>query len=440
MFGAFVAGRDRTSTIGEDRERIRRRDTSPSIEGMAGIAEYRAEYDALVAEHLALNLTRGKPSPEQLALSDPLLSLPGDRFTDAAGVDLRNYGGAEGLPGLRSLFAGVLRVPADELLALGNSSLQLMYDVITFALLFGVPGEDTPWRQIDDLAVLCPVPGYDRHFAICEALGIRMIPVPMTEEGPDTAVVAEKLRTEPGVRAMFCVPMHTNPTGTIYSERVARELVSLPAAPGFRIIWDNAYVVHHLTDDVPPTIDVLGLAASAGNPDRPLVFASTSKITHPGSGVAFAGGSPANIAWLLKRRSVQTIGPDKINQQRHLLFLKDAAGLAAHMRAQRALIAPKFQAVDEIFTKRFVVSGLESWTKPKGGYFVSLTVRKGCAARAIALAGQAGIKVTAAGSPFPYHHDPDDANIRIAPTFPSLSDLRRALDGLCTCVLLAENE
>jgi len=407
---------------------------------MPELAELRARYDALVARDLHLDLTRGKPAPDQLSLSDELLRLPGDVYRDAAGTDLRNYGGAAGLPELREIFAPALRVPVERLLALGNSSLQLMHDVVTFALLHGVPGGDGPWRDLEQVSVLCPVPGYDRHFSVCEALGVRMIPVPMTEEGPDTAIAAALVAADPSIRGMFCVPVHSNPTGTTYSERVVRELVSMPAAPDFRIIWDNAYAVHHLSDDVPEPVDVLGLAAEAGNPDRPLVFASTSKVTYPGSGVAFFGASEANVAWLTKRRSVQTIGPDKLNQLRHVQLLRDSDGLAAHMAKHRELLAPKFAAVEEILSDRFADSGLESWTTPTGGYFVSLMVKKGCAARAIELAKQAGIAVTPAGSTYPYHDDPDDANIRIAPTFPTIEDLRAALDGLCTSVLLAEHE
>ncbi len=404
-------------------------------------ADFSAQYGALVARGLKLDLTRGKPSAEQLDLSGELLALPGEGlFRDQSGTDLRNYGGPLGIPELRSIFAGPLRVPVGQLLALGNSSLNLMHDVIVQALLHGVPDGVRPWAREDTVTFLAPVPGYDRHFSICERYGIRMIAVPMTEEGPDPEVVRSLLATDPTIKGMWCVPVYSNPSGVVYSERIVRELVSAPAAPDFRLFWDNAYAVHHLTDARPEPIDVLALAAEAGHPNRPLVFASTSKVTYPGSGVAFFGGSPANIEWIVRNMSVQTIGPDKINQLRHVQLLGDEAGVEAHMARHRAILEPKFDAVDAIFRERLAPFGAGSWTAPAGGYFVSLDVADGCARRAVALAGQAGIAVTPAGATFPYGDDPRDRNIRIAPTFPVLDELRTALDGFSTAVLLAETE
>jgi DNA-binding transcriptional MocR family regulator len=398
-------------------------------------------YDELAGRGLKLDLTRGKPSPEQLDLSNALLSLPGDgNFHDDAGTDLRNYGGAAGLPAIRAMFSDVLRVPVPQLLALGNGSLNLMYDVVSHAMMHGVPGGDRPWFANEATSFLCPVPGYDRHFSITEQFGIRMIPVPLTGEGPDLEVVERLLRTDPTIKGMWCVPVYSNPTGTVYSERVAQALVSLDASPDFRLFWDNAYAVHHLTDEIPEPIDVLRLAADAGHPDRPFVFASTSKITFPGSGVGFFGSSPANVSWLLELMAAQTIGPDKLNQLRHALFLRDAAGVAEQMRRHREIVAPKFAAVAGILRERLAPFDVGAWTDPKGGYFVTLTVRAGCAERVIDLAARAGIAVTPAGATSPYGVDPDDAVIRIAPTFPSLEDVRFAVDGLCTCVLLAEAE
>lgn len=403
--------------------------------------QFTRDYDALVARGLSLDITRGKPSPEQLDLSNALLSLPGDAdYRDAAGTDLRNYGGATGLPELRAIFSDALRVPVPQLLALGSSSLTVMHDVVSAALLHGVPGSERPWAKEETVTFLCPVPGYDRHFAITESFGIRMIPVPMTDEGPDVEVVAELLRSDPTIKGMWCVPVHSNPTGVTFSERVARELVSLEAAADFRIFWDNAYAVHHLSDDVAEPVDVLALAAAAGHPDRVLVFASTSKVTFAGAGVAFFGSSPANVAWFTARTAVQSIGPDKINQLRHVRLLKDAEGLAAHMRAHREIIGPKFDAVQEIFSARLGEHEAARWTNPTGGYFVSLDVEPGCAARAVELAKSAGIAVTPAGATYPYGDDADDANIRVAPTMPPLDELRVALDGLCTAVLLATTE
>jgi DNA-binding transcriptional MocR family regulator len=315
-----------------------------------------------------------------------------------------------------------------------------MHDVIAHAMLHGVPGGERPWVKEESIAFLCPVPGYDRHFTITERLGIRMIPIPINEDGPDVRVARELVERDASIKGMWCVPVYSNPTGTVYSERVVRDLVALPAAAAdFRLFWDNAYALHHLTDARPAPIDVLGLAAEAGNPDRPLIFASTSKVTFPGSGIAFFGASAPNVAWLLRSMAAQTIGPDKLNHLRHVMLLRDRAGLEAHMEKHRALLEPKFAAVAELLDDRLGPYGVGDWTDPAGGYFVSLMV-EGCASRAIELAAQAGIAVTPAGSTYPYHRDPADANIRIAPTFPSVEDLRASVDGLCTCVLLATTE
>lgn len=405
----------------------------------AAHAEFSRAYDELKAAGLSLDLTRGKPSADQLDLSDDLLHLPDGEFRDAAGTDLRNYGGPNGLPELREIFSDALRVPVPQLLALGNSSLTLMHDVIVQALLYGVPGGERPWAG-QSISFLAPVPGYDRHFTICERFGIRLIAVPMNDDGPDIETVSSLLATDDSIKGMWCVPVYSNPTGAVYSEEVVRALVSLPAAPDFRLIWDNAYAVHHLADERPEPIDVLGLAAEACNPDRPLIFASTSKVTYPGAGVAFVGASETNIGWLQRNLGAQSIGPDKINQLRHVKLLGDAAGLAAHMEKHRAIVAPKFEAVDEAFRTRLAPWGAGSWNAPKGGYFVSLDVLDGTAARSVQLAKEAGIAVTPAGATFPYGEDPRDANIRIAPTFPPLGELRTALDGLCTAILLAEAE
>ncbi len=405
----------------------------------AAHAEFSRAYDELKAAGLSLDLTRGKPSADQLDLSDDLLHLPDGEFRDAAGTDLRNYGGPNGLPELRAIFSDALRVPVPQLLALGNSSLTLMHDVIVQALLYGVPGGERPWAG-QSISFLAPVPGYDRHFTICERFGIRLIAVPMNDDGPDIETVSSLLATDDSIKGMWCVPVYSNPTGAVYSEEVVRALVSLPAAPDFRLIWDNAYAVHHLADERPEPIDVLGLAAEAGNPDRPLIFASTSKVTYPGAGVAFVGASETNIGWLQRNLGAQSIGPDKINQLRHVKLLGDAAGLAAHMEKHRAIVAPKFEAVDEAFRTRLAPWGAGTWNAPKGGYFVSLDVLDGTAARSVQLAKEAGIAVTPAGATFPYGEDPRDANIRIAPTFPPLGELRTALDGLCTAILLAEAE
>nr|WP_241732169.1 aminotransferase class I/II-fold pyridoxal phosphate-dependent enzyme [Galbitalea soli] len=385
-------------------------------------------------------MTRGKPSPSQLDLSNAMLGLPGDGdYRDAAGTDLRNYGGPDGLPELRAIMGELLGIPTDQLLALDTTSLPLMHEVLVAALLTGVPHGDGPWRNVEGVSFLCPVPGYDRHFAICEALGIRMIAVPFTDTGLDLDTIRSLVANDPSIRGMWTVPMYSNPTGYSLTVEEVEALVAMPtAADDFRIMWDNAYAVHHLTDDPDPVIDVLGLAAAAGHPDRPIVFASTSKVTFAGGGVGFVGGSPANIAWIRKHWSARTIGPDKLNQLRHVRFFGDAAGVVAHMAKHRALLEPQFEAVLQILEER--LRGVASWTRPRGGYFISLDAGDGVATRAIALAKEAGILVTAAGAPFPYGDDPRDSTIRLAPSFPSLDELRAGIDGLCTCVLLAQQE
>lgn len=405
-------------------------------------------YAELQAKRLTLDLTRGKPSPAQLDLSNALLSLPGDgpdAYRDGDGTDTRNYGGLHGLPELRAIFGELLGIPVPNLIAGNNASLELMHDVVVFSLLHG--GVDSPRPWIDELRdgpgvkFLCPAPGYDRHFAITESLGIEMIPVPLRDDGPDVDLVEELVAADPAIKGMWCVPVYANPTGTTYSWETVRRLVQMDtAASDFRLMWDNAYAVHTLTHEFVKQVDVLGLAAAANHANRPLVFASTSKITFAGAGVSFLGGSLGNIAWYLQHAAKQTIGPDKVNQLRHLRFFGDADGVRLHMQRHQELLAPKFALVLEILEDRLGDAKIASWTEPKGGYFVSLDVLPGTAKRTVALAKDAGIAVTEAGASFPYRKDLDDKNIRIAPTFPSTSDLRTAIDGLATCALLSATE
>jgi DNA-binding transcriptional MocR family regulator len=402
-------------------------------------------YAELQSKKLTLDLTRGKPSPKQLDLSDALLSLPGaGAYRDGEGTDTRNYGGLHGLPELRAIFGELLGIPVQNLIAGNNASLEMMHDVVVFSLLHGAVDSPRPW--IEDLRdggvkFLCPSPGYDRHFAITETMGIELVPVPMREDGPDVDLIEELVAVDPAIKGMWCVPVFSNPTGVVYSWEVVRRLVQMrTAAPDFRLFWDNAYAVHTLTHDFLRQVDVLGLAAKAGNPNRPYVFASTSKITFAGAGVSFFGGSLGNIAWYLQYAAKKTIGPDKVNQLRHLKFFGDADGVRLHMQKHQQLLAPKFALVGEILEDRLGDSKVASWTDPKGGYFVSLDVLPGTAKRTIALAKDAGIAVTEAGAAFPYRKDPEDKNIRIAPTFPSEPELRDAIDGLATCTLLAAAE
>ena len=399
------------------------------------------DYADLRAMKLALDLTRGKPSAEQLDLSNALLALPGDDYRDVNGTDTRNYGGLHGLPELRAIFGELLGIPVPNLIAGNNASLELMHDTIVFSMLYGGVDSPRPWKDEPVVKFLCPVPGYDRHFAITETMGIEMIPVPMREDGPDVDLIEELVAVDPAVKGMWAVPVFANPTGITYTWENVRRLVQMrTAANDFRLYWDNAYAVHTLTLDFVRQVDVLGLAAKAGNPNRPYVFASTSKITFAGAGVSFFGGSLGNIAWYLQYAGKKSIGPDKVNQLRHLRFFGDADGVRLQMMRHQQLLAPKFALALEILEKRLGDAKIASWTEPKGGYFISLDVLPGTARRTVALAKDAGIAVTEAGASFPYRKDPEDKNIRIAPTFPSTADLRNAIDGLATCALLAATE
>lgn len=414
-----------------------------------GPAELRAQHELqtrnyadLKAKGLKLDLTRGKPSAAQLDLSNGLLDLPGkDDFKDGDGTDTRNYGGLHGLPELRAIFGEILGIGVPNLIAGSNASLEFMHDVVTFTMLHGGVDSPRPWKDEPHVKFLCPAPGYDRHFAITETLGIEMITVPMHEDGPDVDLIEELVAVDPAIKGMWCVPVYSNPTGVTFSWEKVRRLVQMrTAANDFRLMWDNAYAVHTLTHDFAQNIDVLGLAEAAGNPNRPLVFASTSKITFAGAGVSFFGGSLGNIAWYLQYAGKKSIGPDKVNQLRHLRFFGDADGVRLQMRRHQELLAPKFATVLEILADRLGESKIASWTEPKGGYFVSLDVLPGTARRTIALAKDAGIAVTEAGATFPYRKDPEDKNIRIAPSFPPLPELREAMDGLATCAMLSATE
>ncbi|WP_442809430.1 aminotransferase class I/II-fold pyridoxal phosphate-dependent enzyme [Streptomyces sp. NBC_01335] len=395
----------------------------------------RQDYEELAGRGLSLDLTRGKPAPTQLDLSEDLLSLPGGRYTAADGTDVRNYGGLQGLTELREIFAEQLQVPVAQLLAAGNSSLELMHDSLVHAMLSVLPGAESRWVDQGRIAFLCPVPGYDRHFALCERFGIDMIPVPMTEAGPDMDAVERLVAENPAVKGIWCVPKYSNPDGVVYSdETVARLAAMETAAPDFRIFWDNAYAVHHLTEERVEIADLLAACDAAGNADRVFVFGSTSKITLAGAGVAFFGSSPANVKWLLANNSKRSIGPDKVNQLRHAMYLRDADGVRDLMDRQRHVLQPKFEAVQRILEAELGGTGLASWTKPKGGYFVNLEVEEGCAKEVVRRAGAAGIVLTPAGATHPYGDDPTDSVIRIAPSYPTQEELEEAILGLTACV------
>lgn len=412
-----------------------------SAELVAKLSQLQAEYQELQAKGLKFDLTRGKPAPEQLDLSNDLLGLPGQDFKDASGLDTRNYGGLTGLPELREIFAELLNLDVTNLIAAGNSSLEIMHDLIAFSMLYGTADSSQPWSWDEKVKFLAPVPGYDRHFAICEHMGIEMISVPLNADGPDMELVRDLVAKDPAIKGIWCVPTFGNPSGAVYSPEVTQMLVAMPtAAPDFRIIWDNAYTVHTLEESAPVAHDILSMAQAAGNPNRPFVVASTSKITFAGAGVAFFAASGANQTWYQNHLSKRSIGPDKINQLRHLRFFKDAQGVRRHMAKHREILVPKFEAVLEILSERLASAEVATWTNPKGGYFVSLDVLPGTAQRVVQLAKEAGIALTAAGAAFPYGKDPQDTNIRLAPTFPTLDEVRQAMDGVATCVLLASAE
>jgi len=404
--------------------------------------QLQARYDAFKARGLKLDLTRGKPSPAQLELSGALLSLPGTTdYLAEDGTDCRNYGGLQGLPEVRRLFSGLMGAAPDQVVAGNNSSLALMHDTVVYALLKGTCDSTTPWSTQGEISFLCPVPGYDRHFKICQDYGIRMIPVALGDDGPDMDEVERVVARDSSIKGMWCVPKYSNPTGTVYADATVERLAAMKtAAPDFRLYWDNAYAVHHLTNEAIEIANILDLCARHGNPNRAFVFASTSKITLSGAGLALFAASKDNVKWLLARLTPRTIGPDKINQLRHVRFLKNPAGIAQLMNQHKALIAPKFEKVLEIFDQHLANLPGVSWTRPKGGYFISLEVGKGCAARVVALAKEAGVVLTPAGATHPYGKDPDDRTIRIAATFPELAEVAQAAEGVALCVLLAEAE
>lgn len=397
-------------------------------------------YDAIKAEGLSLDLTRGKPSSEQLDLSNELDGILGGFYLLQDGTDVRNYGGILGIPEARALGAEILALTPAEVMAGGNSSLTLMYLYLDFMRLYA----DSSWQAEADAAggtlkFLCPVPGYDRHFTICQRFGIEMITVPIAEGGPDMDQVEALVEHDPLIKGIWCVPKYSNPTGETYSNETVSRMARLPKSAGdnFRIMWDNAYVVHHLTDRHDELADLMAKARAAGTEDNVVMLASTSKVTFAGAGVAFLGTSTANLAKFEKYLSASVIGFDKVNQLRHVRFLKDAATLAEHMKKHAALLKPRFDMVESVLTASLGGKGIARWTRPAGGYFVSLDTLPGLAAEVVNLAADAGVKLTPAGATFPYGIDPRDTNIRIAPTFPGLAQLKRALEVLVVCVQLA---
>ena len=399
------------------------------------------EYEEFCAKELDLNMARGKPGAEQLELSMPML----DVITSATdlvtqdGSDCRNYGVLTGLPQAKEFMANMMEVKPEQVIVFGNSSLNIMYDTIARAMTNGILG-NTPWGQQGAIKFLCPVPGYDRHFSICEHFGIEMIQIPMTPQGPDMDLVEQLVSSDPLIKGIWCVPKYSNPTGYSYSDEVVKRFAALkPAAKDFRIFWDNAYCVHHLYSQASKQdkiLNILDECEKCENPNMAYVFASTSKITFPGSGISAMAASAQNLESIVKMMGVQTIGHDKINQLRHVRFLKDAQGLAAHMQKHAECIRPKFEAVLQILDEDLGAVGVGSWTKPRGGYFICFEGPQNSAKAIVDAAAAAGVKLTGAGAPFPKKQDPKDSVIRIAPTYPSLEELKTAARVFTLCVRL----
>lgn len=401
------------------------------------------EYKTMEAKGLSLNMARGKPGKAQLELAMPMLDAlnSSSDMNTILGNDTRNYGDLDGIGECRSFIADMMEVKKDNVIVCGNSSLNIMYDTIARSMSFGVNGS-TPWCKLDKVKFLCPVPGYDRHFKITELFGIEMINIPLSEDGPDMDMVEKYVNEDPAVKGIWCVPKYSNPTGISYSDETVKRFANLkPAAEDFRIYWDNAYCIHHLYDDKQDTIlNILTECEKAGNPDMVYIFASTSKISFPGSGVAAIASSVNNIENILKLMTVQTIGHDKINQLRHVRFFKDIDGLKAHMKKHADILRPKFEAVLSTLESDLGELGIGSWIAPRGGYFISFDAMPGCAKAIVEKCKNLGVVLTGAGATYPYGKDPLDSNIRIAPSFPSPEEMEMASKVFVLCVKLASVE
>lgn len=404
------------------------------------LAELNSEYETIKEQGLSLDMSRGKPSSTQLDLSNDILNVINENnYVTDNGIDCRNYGNLEGIPQARQLMGDLLSVPADNVLVCGNASLNIMYDCVARSMLFGVMGT-TPWCKLPKVKFLCPVPGYDRHFKITETFGIEMINIPMTESGPDMDLVEKLVASDSSIKGMWCVPKYSNPQGVVYSDETVKRLASMKtAAKDFRLYWDNAYAIHYIYEDV-ALLEILSECEKAGNPDRVFEFCSTSKVTFAGGGISAIASSLANIEWIKKSLTAQTISYDKINQLRHVLYFKNAEGIKAHMNKHADFLKPKFDAVLEMFEKELGDTGVATWLKPMGGYFISVDTMEGCAKAVVAKCKEAGVVLTGAGATFPYGKDPKDSNIRIAPSYPTPDELSKAAKLFTLCVKIVSIE
>lgn len=406
------------------------------------LQQTKAAYDAFQAKKLSLNMARGKPGPEQLDLTMPMMNTltAEDALISDCGEDCRNYGLLNGIPEAKKLFADVLGARSEEMFIGGNSSLELMFSCLQIAYVKGI-ASCAPWSRQGTVKFLCPVPGYDRHFALCEYFGIEMVNIPTDENGPDMALVKQYVENDDAVKGIWCVPVYSNPTGITYSDDTVRAFAALkPAAKDFRIYWDNAYCIHHLTESPKQPLTINQACAEAGSEVLFYQFVSTSKVTFSGAGVAAINTAKANLNEISANLGIQTIGFDKINQLRHVRFFGDAENMRAHMEKHRAILAPKFRIVLDMLEQEIAPLGIGSWTKPEGGYFVSFDAPKGTAKRIVQLCKEGGVTLTGAGATYPYGKDPDDSNIRIAPTYPLADELAQAMELFCICVKLAALE
>ncbi len=406
----------------------------------AELTRVQQDYEALRGYKLNLNLTRGKPETAQLALSDAMSHTLDDGNYEIDGMDARNYGELAGLPSCRKLFADILACRVEEVILGNNASLQLMYDLIAKAYTHGLKNSVRPWAKEDKIKFLCPFPGYDRHFNVSKSFGMELVPVPLSELGPDMNLV-EKLVKDPTVKGMWCVPKYSNPDGYVYPLETCQRIAALkPAAPDFALMWDNAYAIHAFDGDETPFPDIIGLCREAGNPDLVYEFASTSKVTHAGAGVSCMAASEGNVKYILGLMTFQTIGPNKVNELMHVRFLKNLENTLAHMKKHAAIMKPKFDLVCGALEREIDPLEIASWHRPKGGYFVSINLMPGTAKRVVALCKDVGVALTGAGATYPGGVDPQDTNLRIAPSYPPLGEVKQAMDVFCTCVKLATLE